>query len=97
MVGTCIKRREEEMEKAAPVAFLAIPSTPSRLLYLSHLNTKYPNLGGGGGYSSKFYAEWLHPKDQPLTLLHTCTIFDIKGIPITDKWYAFHVPTVYSQ
>ena len=37
MVGTCIKRREEDMEKADVVAFLATPSTPSWLLYLSHL------------------------------------------------------------
>ena len=52
---------------------------------------------GGGGILIKIYTEWLHPKDQPLTLLHTCTIFDRRGIPITVKWYTFHVPTVYSQ
>ena len=41
------------------------------------MSSQFPGRGGGGGHSTKFMTERLHPEVQTLTLLHT--IFDRKG------------------
>ena len=47
-------------------------------------------MGGGGGYSTKFYTGRVRHVVQPFTSFYIS--FLTEKVPPTGKWYAFHIP-----